>query len=76
MNKPILWGAGAVVGLILGYLTRPTFLGFSVPVSVMFSSAPGDAEFRSSMWLHMGFATLGGAIALGVLGTLLLAARR
>lgn len=56
---------GLIVGLGVGYLTRPTvpLIGFQIPLEVLTSTARADAPFRQQLLTHLGVATVIGAAA-------------
>lgn len=43
-----------VIGIAVGIVTRPTLLGMQIPLSVITSSHPLDAEPKSMVFAHLG----------------------
>ena len=62
----IMAAGGAVVGGLVGWLTRPTLMGVPLPLGVLTSNAPMDAPFKAELTSHLmmsvGAGTLVGAI--------------
>jgi hypothetical protein len=61
MINLVLLGIGGAAGFAVGYLTRPTLLGVKVPLEIMSSTHPMDAQFRQEMMTHMAVSTAAGA---------------
>lgn len=53
--------AGAAIGVVIGLVMRPTILGMKIPLSVLTSSHPGDAPFRSEMLTQLALYLVAGA---------------
>lgn len=70
MPKAILAIAGTFLGLLVGYVTRQTFLGTPVPLSVIVSNSPMDAPFRNELVTHLAIYGLIGLIIGLMLGYL------
>lgn len=58
-SKAPFLATGAVGGFLVGYLTRPTFMGVKLPLEVLWSGHKVDAAFRSELMSHL-------AITIGV----------
>jgi len=58
-------GLLALAGFIVGFATRPTFLGMPIPLNVLTSSYPADAAFKSELMQHLAMTTGAGA-AVGI----------
>lgn len=56
-----------LLGLIVGFLTRPSILGMQLPLEVLFSQHPSDAPFRNQLMVHLVIAGAGGLIVGAVL---------
>lgn len=63
--KAILVIAGAAIGFGVGVATRPTILGFQLPMSLLTSSHPFDAEPKSMLISHL-LTTTGIGLLVGV----------
>lgn len=63
-----LGAVGFIVGAIIGVLTRPTILGMPVPLGVLLSPHPMDAQFKAQLWQHIGLAGVAGALAFAAAG--------
>lgn len=66
---PILAIAGALIGALIGIVTRPTFMGVQVPMDILTSSSRMDAPFKDELTSHLlastGIGLLVGVIAAG-----------
>ena len=56
-----LGATGAVIGLLVGLVMRPTFMGIKIPLGVLTSSYPGDAPFKSELLTHLAIYLAAGA---------------
>lgn len=65
------WLLGAFIGLGVGFLTRPTLLGFPIPLEIFASRAPLDQPFKTQLGIHLLIATAVGALIIGLLAHLL-----
>lgn len=67
----LLIPAGFVLGSLVGFVTRPTFLGVQPPFGILFSTHPADQRFREEMLTHLGiYGVIGlvaGAVAFGIM---------
>jgi hypothetical protein len=71
MVRILLAAAGAVVGLVLGAMLRPSMFGEPVPFDVLVSSHPMDAPFRTQILQTFSLTILGGVAVALLLGHLL-----
>ncbi|MGU3404605.1 hypothetical protein [Methylobacterium brachiatum] len=71
MVRILLAAAGAVVGLVLGALLRPSMFGRPVPLDVLVSSHPMDAPFRAQILQTFTLTILGGVTVALFMGHLL-----
>lgn len=62
---PTLTVAGALIGGVIGIITRPSFMGVQIPMEVISSSARADAPFKAELTSHL-ILTLGVGLVLGV----------
>jgi len=54
---------GAGGGVLVGYLTRPEFMGVPIPLKVLFNQNTLDTAIRSDLRTHLVLATIFGIIA-------------
>lgn len=59
---------GLLVGLGIGYLTRPTiFFGVQAPLELLLSNASLDQPLRQALAMHLGLAAvIGAAVGIGL----------
>lgn len=69
---PVLAIVAGVVGVVIGIVTRPTYLGVQVPMDVLGSSARADAPFKTELTNHL-LLTGGIGLVLGVIFAFILA---
>lgn len=59
----LLIPAGAVLGGLVGFVTRPSYLGMQAPLRILLSGHPTDARYRDDLIIHLGLYAGIGAIA-------------
>lgn len=53
---------GFTVGAMIGVVTRPSFLGFPIPLELLISPSPMDQPLKELLFRHIGLAGVAGAI--------------
>lgn len=76
MLRIALIGLGIAAGFVIGFLTRPTLFGQKYPLSLLTSSNPMDAQFKTELVQHMGLTTGLGFLCAAVLVGALAAAKK
>lgn len=67
MLRIAIIGLGIAAGFVIGFVTRPTLFGQKYPLSLLTSSNPMDASFKSELIQHMGLTTGLGLLCAAVL---------
>ena len=65
---------GTALGFIVGTLTRPTFLGTTLPMGLLFGSHPDDRDFKLQLISHLGITTISGLVLSAILALILVKA--
>ncbi|PRX10068.1 UNVERIFIED_ORG: hypothetical protein BCL66_105254 [Martelella mediterranea] len=55
-------GIGALIGFVIGFATRPTFLGFKLPLEALFWGSRDGRPLQMMLIQHLGGWTIAGAI--------------
>lgn len=74
MNKGLLAIVGGIGGVVMGSITRPSVLGFQIPIDVLFSAHPTDAGAKQMLITHYAMWVIGAAVVGFIIGAILEAA--
>lgn len=55
-------GIGALIGFVIGFATRPTFLGFKLPLEALFWGTRDGRPLQMMLMQHLGGWTIAGAV--------------